>query len=206
MFKVLSLISLIFCFCLFSHSINAQGKQSYWTLRGGYLRSFVTASEPTIPSPNLYQSLGLSPINSYYVGVAYVQKWSKLGFSLGLNLQRKGMKGIDISQTARTVPNNDYYYGNFSPLIHYSFSKNAYIQLGPEVNFLLTKNSAFAYSKPVEIGGIVRLGYAINRIDFQVGVSHGFTPYSVSKFTGKDVFVLRNTTLQVGIAYKVKSL
>jgi hypothetical protein len=204
--KLFQIIGLILSLCFFTSNLFAQNAQGFWSVRGGYLRSFPTASEPTIPSPNVYKYLGISPINSFYLGVSYTKLWTKIGYTIDVNLQRKGMEGIDVSQQANTVPINDYYYINISPLAYYNLNKNISIQIGPELNTLVSKNSVFSHSRAVEFGGNIRLGYTINRLIFQVGASHGFTPYSVSKFVNQDVFYLRNTSLQIGLAYKVRHL
>ncbi|GAB2550483.1 hypothetical protein [Spirosoma aerophilum] len=187
--------------------VDLPGKHtSYWALRGGYLRTYPLISEPTIPSPNLYTTLGIGPINSYYLGIAYAKTWNKIGYVIEGTIQRRGMTGVDLSQFSKFSPTNSYYYLNLAPSVRYNLVEKLAIQLGPEVNVLLAKQSAFANSRLVEIGAFTRLNYTISDLTLQLGASHGFTPYSTSKLVNKDVFNLRSTTLQVGISYRLDHL
>jgi len=199
------LIKFTLCFCFFYQSANAQMKQHYWSFRGGYLRAYPTISEPAIALPNVYNALGVAPINSYYLGVAYTKLWSKTGYTIEGNLQRKGMTGVDLNQFSKSSPINSYYYLNISPLAYYNVFKNISVQLGPEINILLAKNSVFSNSRAVEVGAAIRINYTIDRLTLQAGSSHGFTPYSISRFNSQqDIFSLRSTTLQIGLSYRLK--
>ena len=179
---------------------RAQETKHFWSLRGGYLYSIpvLTKSSLTVPVP--LSAIGINPINSFYLGVCHTINWSRLGMRTEVNYQRKGMTGVDILMNPESRTNAYQYIGITSTISYNPFGE-LYAYLGPELNVLVAKESAFVNANTLEFGAAYRLGYRFKAVEITAGGMTGFIPYAYSLSAGKKILSYTNTNWQLGIVY-----
>lgn len=188
---------LLFSFVMGSSLLAHTQNGITYGIRAGYLHSLTHVKKTASNTP--FNIIGLASKPGFYLG-GYLTKETSGAFLwlIDLNYQNKGQFSNDIAGSVKIK--NSYHYLGATPMVGLKLSRRLSAAVGPEVNFLIGKKSAWSEASAIEVGVTGRLFYRWNRLGLQAGYFRAINKYDGRSFNSFG-FDFINSNLQVGLMY-----